>query len=407
MGAAFPYAIASALGSNPATVGQRVGVLYALNVCGSLAGSLAGGFLLIPTLGTRASLVVIAALYVLAGCAISVSTSRVRALRTVPAAGALFAVATTLLPDIYAAILERRYEAGERLVFHAEGVQTTATVHVRPSGNRVLYLDGLHQANDSEETVRVHSEIGQLPMALHANPRRVLVVGVGGGVSAGAIAVHADSAVEIVELSRSVVAAVPYFAHVNQGLLRRPNVRVIVDDGRNFLQLTSQRYDVVTADIIQPIHAGAGNLYSIEYFMLARRALAPGGLMMQWIGRREEAHYKLIMRTFVRVFPHATLWSDGALMVGSTEPLRIRREAFERKRARPEARSAFAAVGIDSFDALLARYTAGPDEMRRFVGEGVLLTDDRPLVEFHRSLRETGLVDLSNVRGDVSRHVHD
>ncbi|HXG54184.1 MAG TPA: fused MFS/spermidine synthase [Vicinamibacterales bacterium] len=409
MGATFPFAVAAWLGNVKADVGRRVGVLYALNVCGAVAGSLAGGFILLPWLGSGGSLLLLAAVYVASGCVVAASTGgRARALSTSLAGAALFVAAAVSLPDIYASVLARRHGAGERLVFRAEGVQTTATVHSQPSGRRVLLLDGLHQANDSADMVRVHAEIGQLPMALHPDPRHALVVGVGGGVTAGAVAAHPQTSTDVVELAQSVVSAVPYFAHVNGDLLQRPNVRVRVDDGRNFLRLTSQRYDVIMADLIQPIHAGAGNLYSIEYFTLARRALNEGGLMMQWVGQREEAHYKLIMRTFLQAFPNATLWADGTLMVGSVQPLRFSREAFERQLSVPDIRVGLAQVGLDSFEALLGRYTAGPDEMRRFVGKGPVLTDDRPLLEFHRSLPPGGAtVDVSSLRGDVRRHVQD
>jgi spermidine synthase len=170
--------------------------------------------------------------------------------------------------------------------------------------------------------------------------------------------------------------------------------------------LTTERYDVITADIIQPFHAGAGNLYSLEYFRLARRVLRRGGLMLQWIGQREETHYRLIMRTFLEAFPDATLWVEANLLVGSLEPLGVSREAFERRLADPAVRAAFARVGLETFDALIAKYTAGPDEMRRFLGPGPVLTDDRPLVEYHRSIRQTGrVVDVRTLVGDVRRHV--
>jgi len=409
MGATFPFAVVIALGGDTTNVGRRVGVLCAANVGGAVVGSLAAGFLLIPWFGTRASLLLLAVVYVAAGCFVMGSTAgRQRAVRTVLAAAILFVLAAVSLPDIYAAVLARRYDPEGRTVFRAEGVQTTVAVHHEPHNRRVLYLDGLHQANDSAETVRMHSEIGQLPMALHPHPTHALVMGVGGGVTAAAVAAHPETSIDVVELSQSVVAALPYFAHVNGNLLQRPNVRLRVDDGRNFLQLTSRRYDVITADLIQPIHAGAGNLYSIEYFTLARRALKDGGLMMQWVGRRQETHYKVIMRTFLEAFPDATLWSNGELMVGGARPLRVSRRAFERQQAAPAVRSAFALVGLDNFEALLARYTAGPDEMRRFVGDGLVLTDDRPLLEFHRSV--TGgdaVVDISALRGDVGRHLEE
>jgi spermidine synthase len=242
-------------------------------------------------------------------------------------------------------------------------------------------------------------------MVLHRDPKRALVVGLGGGVTAGAVAAHRQST-DIVELAGSVVAAAAFFAHVNGDVLRQPHVTVRVDDGRNFLRMTNRRYDVLTADIIQPIHAGAGNLYSVEYFTLARRVLRQGGVMLQWIGHREEAHYKLIMRTFLRVFPRATLWADGSLMVGSLEPLRFSRAGFERKLQAPDVVFGLSRVRLDTFEALAGRYTAGPDEMRRFVGDGPILTDDRPLLEYHRSLTDAGRpLDLSTLRGDVRRHL--
>ena len=409
MGATFPYALRLWLGGSRAAVGRRVGVLYALNVCGALAGSLAGGFLLLPLLGSRASLLVLAAVYVAGGCLVmGASAGRAVLLRRLPLVLALFAAGALTLPDFYLTILARRYGPGERLVFRAEGVQTTATVHYNDSGRRTLFLDGLHQANDSDAMVRVHAEIGHLPMALHPNPRRALVVGLGGGVTAGAVAAHRGTAVDVVELARSVAEASRLFSHVNGDVLNRPNVTLRVDDGRNYLRMTTRRYDVLTADIIQPIHAGAGNLYSLEYFTLARRVLRDGGLMLQWIGHRDAEHYKLIMRTFLRAFPYATLWGDGTLMVGSLAPLRVSRERYEPKLRDGDVLFGFSRVGLERFDALAGRYTAGPDEMRRFVGEGPVLTDDRPLLEYHRSLTADGVpLDLSGLRGDVRRHLVD
>jgi spermidine synthase len=179
-----------------------------------------------------------------------------------------------------------------------------------------------------------------------------------------------------------------------------------VGDGRNFLQLTSRRYDVITADIILPIYAGSGNLYSTEYFQLVRQRLNPGGLFVQWVAGTDH-EYRAIMRTFLSMFPHATLWGNGSLMVGTTEPLRLRRADFDWKLQVPGRLRALERLGVRSFDDLLGMYTAGPEEMRRFVGDGPLLTDDRPLVEYFLSMPRDRDPDLSRLRGDVRRHVVD
>ncbi len=192
------------------------------------------------------------------------------------------------LPNLYDAVRARRYGPLDRVVYRSDGLQTTVAVHDEASGARVMYLDGLHQANDTEGMVRLHSEIGALAVALHPHPRRALVIGLGGGVTAAAVAADPRIRVDVVELAPAVVEGAAYFAKVNNDILRAPNVTFRIDDGRNHLWLTQDRYDIVTADTIQPIHAGAGNLYSLEYFKLSRRVLRPGSLTVQWIGHREE-----------------------------------------------------------------------------------------------------------------------
>jgi len=245
-------------------------------------------------------------------------------------------------------------------------------------------------------------------MVLHGRPTEALVIGMGGGATPGAVSQHAGARVLVVELSDSVRRAAPWFAHVNYDLLQRPNVNVRIDDGRNYLALTGRKFDVITADIIQPGHAGAGHVYSKEYFTLVRNALAEDGVVLQWIGHRPIVEYTLIMRTFLEVFPHATLWYDHNFMVGTTKPLSIDPAALDRMRQHPETRAALDAVDLKSFAILRSWFTAGPDEMRSFVGEGPVLTDDRPLVEYHHWLPrpdEQPPLDLSSLRGDVSRFI--
>src|SRR5687767_11195172 len=216
----------------------------------------------------------------------------------------------------------------QHIVWQREAVQATVSVHQERGGTYTLNTSGNHQASTSGATPRVHQRIGNLPMAVHPDARHALVIGLGGGAIAGALSEHTGVDVDVVELSREVIeAADGFFGPINFGILHKPTVRLHVDDGRNFLLLTRSRYDVITADVILPIHAGSGNLYSAEYFRLVRRALKPGGIAVQWVAGTE-AEYKTIARTFVSVFPETTLWAGGALMLGSNEPLRLRKSDF-------------------------------------------------------------------------------
>ena len=183
-------------------------------------------------------------------------------------------------------------------------------------------------------------------------------------------------------------------------------MRLRIDDARNYLMLTTKRYDVITADIIQPFHAGAGNLYAVEYFRLAASALRDDGLMLQWIGRRPETQYKLIARTFLDAFPHTTVWAGGTLLVGKKQPLRLPVGRYRARLADPAFGGALGAAGIPGFGGLVRLFTTGPDELRTLVGDGPVLTDDRPLVEFFLSLpRDEREIKLDGLAGDVNRHI--
>ena len=399
MGVAFPVGCRLWLRSTEES-GRRLGVIYSVNVAGAIVGSLAGGFLLLPWLGSTRSLMLIAGVSIATGVGVLLTAPRARlGLALAGAAIAAFVVVARDLPDPFVDGLTRRYRDSGRVFMRDEGVQTTVSVHMRELGGRLLYLDGLHQASDGGDVVLLHRQIGHLPVLLHPAPRRALAIGLGGGATAGAMSLHPDLALDIVELAPGVVKAAQWFAHINEDVLRKPHVRLRLDDGRNHLLLTDQRYDVVTADIIQPTHAGAGLLYSQEYFRLAQRVLDDGGLMVQWVGHRSDTHYRLIARTFQSVFPETTVWVDGTLLVGSTRPLRLERHAIARPHQHPALRAALVEAGLADAGAVLAAYTAGPSELRAFLGEGPVLTDDKPMLEYYLSLpRGDRPADLSGLR---------
>lgn len=411
MGIGFPLALGMAARSiaviDRGEIARRIGRLYSLNVAGAILGSLVGGFLLLPGLGSVNALIALGAMFVVSGLLVLITRrGMLRWSAAILLAAAFFLVARDL-PDPFKVAIDRRY--GNLLLefWRDEGPQTAVSVRASQF-QHVLYLDGLHQANDQPAMVQLHRAIGHLPMVLHGAPKDALVVGMGGGATPGAVSRHAGARVQIVELSDSVRKAAPHFAHINYDLLNRPNVDVRIDDGRNFLSLTDRRFDVITADIIQPGHAGAGFVYSKEYFTLVRNALRADGVALQWIGLRPSIEYKLIMRTFLEVFPHATLWYDANFMVGTLKPLAIDPSALARMRQHPETREALDAVGLTEFEILRSWFTAGPDEMRAFVGEGPVLTDDRPLVEYHHWLprpEEHPPLNVSSLKGDVHRFI--
>ena len=389
LGLAFPIGLSVWAGDDTSDdTSRRVGAFYSLNVFGAILGSVLAGFVLLPAIGTRHSLIVVSALATGSSIALAWSQRRTRPTFAYAIAGmapVLFGVGAFYAVDPFEVAFER-FHRRETLVWRQEGVQTTVAVHDRP-GNppmRVMFLDGNHQANNSPGTAFIHHRIGALPVMLHPAPTTALVIGLGGGATPGAVARY-NVDVDVVELSAAVVAGSAFFKDINFDLLSRPNVHLRVDDGRNFMMMGRKKYDVITADIILPRHAGAGALYSKEYYELVRHSLAEGGLAMQWNGADSMTEYKLLLRTFVSVFPYTTLWADGGLMLGSTKPFTLSQSAYNARRA------GFSLLNWDL--ATLKRiYSAGPEEIREFLGhDGPLLTDDKPVIEYFLSLPKNDL----------------
>jgi spermidine synthase len=391
LGAAFPVIMKlyAADGS-----GKRLGRAYAANVCGSITGSWMAGFVLIPLLGTERSLILLATVgAVVAGGLLRAAAPR--AFRVLAPAGAvLFAALVWLTPGIYRAVFAR---FGDPVMWYEEGLEQTVTVLQGPAERR-MFLNGWHQANDSPGMVQFHSLLGELPVLLQPPPsgapggvsgdgeREVLVIGLGGGATAGAAAAFPRTRLEVVELSGSVIRGARFFDHVNGGVVTAPNVRLRTDDGRNYLLLTGRRFDVVMADVIRPQHAGSAALYSLEYYTLARRALKPDGVMIQWIDPSlPENQYRMLLRTFLQAFPYVTAWADGSFVVGSNRPYPLDRAVLA-ERLGSRAPGAAGRSGLATPDDVLHLFTAADAELRRYAGDGAIVTDDHPYIEFFRSL---------------------
>ena len=396
LGFGFPIGLSLWAGSGAGS-SRRIGTFYSLNVCGAIVGSVLGGFVLLPLLGSRGSLIASAALALVSSVALAVSLRKTApnfaGFSAIVGPVAFVMCALNSADPFAVAMAEHRRE---RVLFKREGVQTAVAVHEQPGRRptRVMYLDGMHQASDLPQMAFVHHRIGAMPVMLHPNPKTALVVGLGGGATAGAVARFPGLEVDVVELSGAVVEGAALFSHINFGLLERPGVTLRVDDGRNFLMTTRKKYDIITADIILPRHAGAGALYSREYFQLVRNALSDDGLVLQWNGAEADTTYRMILRTFLSVFPEMTLWADGTLMVGSLKPLTVSRSAYQRRFDAGEFRGLF----DWDYARMLELYLAGPPDVKNWVGDGEILTDDKPTIEYFLSLpRGEGPADLNGI----------
>ncbi|MBI3268493.1 MAG: fused MFS/spermidine synthase [Planctomycetes bacterium] len=396
-GALFPLAARLA---DPSGSGRGVAWLYTLNTLGSVAGSLGFGLLLIPWLGTQGSVCLLVVLhFALAALA---SAWGPRAPRPAPAARALgtvavasagaIAVLALSIPDPFRAILQGRLPKGAELAFHHEGASSTVTV-VREGEQRFLYINGI--------VVNAKGALGRLmahlPLLYVPAPRRALVICQGVGNTFRA-AVDDGVEVDLVELEADVVANFATFWQDAEAYQRHPKVRVVVDDGRHFLLVSSGTYDMIVVDGSPPIFsAGTVNLYTREFVRRARDRLSPDGVLALWVpfGCFQEDFWR-IARNFTDAFPSTAAWSTpvspGVLLLGSRAPLGRDREVIDRRIAERGllARDDWMSGAVVEADQL------GLDGMlRRRTGAYEPVTDDRPYTEFPlpRFLRGEKLIE--------------
>jgi hypothetical protein len=195
--------------------------------------------------------------------------------------------------------------------------------------------------------------------------------------------------IDVIELEPAVVEASNYFVQENRKALEDPRVRVILEDGRSYLEGRIDSYDVIISEPSNPWISGINNLFTREFFALVREKLTPGGIFCQWLQGYSftPEDLKMAARTFLEVFPGATLWlaSEGDLILlgRMNEGEKIDSGTLiSRARKNHRLKEAFRFFGDSPLEGLFASFLLGPKELRAYAGEGSLNTDDLPLLEF-------------------------
>ena len=229
--------------------------------------------------------------------------------------------------------------------------------------------------------------MAHMPLLAHPDPKRALLICYGVGMTASAIAAH-DSieAIDIVELNENVIKTAPEFGPETGDVHLDPRVRFIIGDGRNFLAMTGNRYDLVTSEPPPPMQAGTYRLYTREYYRQVLGRLKPNGMMTQWIPSYQmpvEAA-ELVIRTFIDVFDHALIFTGGDrefILMGSPDPIDLR--TLERRfHDQPTVNADLRRLGVRSPLGLIARIVGGDAALRRGFGQGPVIGDMHNDLEF-------------------------
>lgn len=366
MGAVFPFAVRLASASNRA-VGRAVAAVYAWNTIGSIAGSLAGSFALIPLLGVPVAL------------RIAMTVNVALALLLLPRrwiAAAVLGGLVWLLPGwddrilASGAYLYRGPLVESAIVARYWDEYGLTTVHRTPDGMLSLRVNGKADASTGPADMETQRMLGTLGIVHHPAPQRVLVIGLGSGVTLGAAARHPVRELECVEISPAGAKAAVHFAAANGEVLRDPRVKVTIGDGRRAVRTGKEPLDVIVSQPSNLWVSGMSTLFTREFFGAASRRLVPHGIFCQWVHayRMPLDDFRSLLRTFFDAFPEGSLWEifpgQDYLLLGSPAPIR--------------------AAGLD--EGLLGRYIASAGDVRRATAAAPMVTDDRTSIEHTAAL---------------------
>src|SRR5438552_2505796 len=200
------------------------------------------------------------------------------------------------------------------IVYSGEGMNASVAVTQLADGTRNFHVAGKIEASTAPRDMKVQRMLGHLPALYNAEPRSVLIVGFGAGVTAGAFTLYPSvQRIVICEIEPLIPQVVSgYFQKENYNVLKDPRVEIVYDDARNYIRTTHEKFDIISYDSIHPWVKGAATLYTDEYFNLARQHLNPGGTISLWVPLYEcsmEAA-KSQIATFMKSFPNGTLWGN-------------------------------------------------------------------------------------------------
>jgi spermidine synthase len=349
------------------TTGALVGRLTSLNTFAAVVGSLAMGFVLIPSLGVGRSVLLVGSLYAALGAfaLLRAGPARARLARALALLLAFAGLASLRTWEIVPVILGAR----QRVVAIDEGEGATVSVIQDKFGVRFLKVNSRYTLGASAGA-EVHRSQGELALALHGAPRNVAFIGVATGMSVSSILSHPGiEHVEAMELLPGVLRLAQAFRGENGGVLEDPRVRTRLADGRNHLFGSALRFDAIVGDLFVPWHAGTGYLYTVEHFETVRARLAEGGVFAQWLqlDQASPEETRSMAASFLSAFDDAELWFN------ETQP-GWPLVAFVGFRERPPGRALERVARMSR--------VCGAELLREWSAGAPLNTDDFPFIEF-------------------------
>jgi spermidine synthase len=395
-GASFPLACAAA--ARPGEDSSRVsGSIYAANTLGGILGALAVSLWLIPAVGTQMTERILLNVAGLSGLIALFPILRRSA------AGIVGLVATVLLAhflgvsidpipgDLIAYGRRMGINAGQsKILYVAEGRNSSVAISEWNNGTIYVNVNGHVEATTEIYDMKLQRMVGHLPALLHPNPKSVLGIGFGAGVSAGTFTRYPGiEKITICEIEPVIPpASTKYFGNEDYRVALNPKTHIVFDDARHYLLTTTEKFDIIASDPLDVFVKGTAALYSKEYFESVKQHLNPGGMFTLYVPLYEtdEPTIKSELATFFAAFPYGTVWAntrDGLgydmVFMGQADPLRINVDEVQQRLDRPDygpVRESLRGIDIGSAFDMFATYTGNADDLKPWIAAAQINTDD-------------------------------
>lgn len=404
MGGVFPLVTKITSGGTTFRLGTKIGKVYFANTMGAILGSLVTCFVFIPLLGVRNSLVLLITMNVLLGLTLLFFSrlKKEKATRLCLAGfmlGAAILLIALLPENVFVTVLKEQvthevskelgHEEGQnQLIYYREGSSATvAVMELKKSKTRLLLVNSII-ITGKQLTTKL---MAHLPILLHPNPKKALVICFGMGTTFRSFAAH-DIEVRALDLVPEEIETFPLFYEDATQLLKNPRFTIEINDGRNHLLLTREKYDIITVDPSPPLYSsGMVNLYTPEFYRLCRDRLTPHGVMCMWffLPSSHTSEFKMLLKSFMTVFPHTTIWRSphihGIFAIGTKEKLWINMETLRQRiqsRAVQDDVKGFLWKNIPFDESyLLNLFMFNAQRTWEMVKDSPKLSDDTPYIE--------------------------
>jgi predicted membrane-bound spermidine synthase len=405
LGSVLPLLI-RVLSGQAATFGDKVGRLLTWNTLGAVAGVLLTGFVFMPVCGLRNSFGLLALVLSVVAVATAWQRQMKRMATSTGAIITVLAVAFVLSGEGWRHVISsgvfrsREIEPNPDAMsyrkqhvvidFYKDAPDATVSVErgdgIGAPADIGLRINGKTDAS-SRLDLSTQLLVGHLPFLARPESKDVFILGLGSGITGGAVLGHPIDHLVIAENCEPVVQAAKFFEKWNRGVLTDKRTTIRLEDARTMLKLSPQQYDVIITQPSNPWMVGVGSVFSREYYLLGASRLKEGGIMAQWFHLYDmhDGIVAMVLRTFSSVFPQVEVWDCGAgdfVLLGSLKPWPDSTAHYRKFFEREQPRNDLARIGIQSANALLARQFASQRTGFAITGDGPIQSDLFPVLEY-------------------------